>query len=85
MIKILETNRLFLRELNIQDSENFYNLNLNPNVIKYTGNSVFKNIEESKQFLLNYQDYKLNVKCKIEILASILATDTKPQTLTVIL
>ena len=60
MKKILETNRLILRELNIQDSENFYKLNLNPNVIKYTGNSAFKNVEESKIFLENYQDYKLN-------------------------
>ncbi|WP_185213550.1 GNAT family N-acetyltransferase [Sphingobacterium mizutaii] len=57
---ILETDRLYLRELNIQDSEDFYNLNLNPNVIRYTGNSAFKNIEEAKQFLLNYQDYELN-------------------------
>ncbi|MDG4945866.1 GNAT family N-acetyltransferase [Weeksellaceae bacterium KMM 9713] len=57
---ILETERLYLREFNLQDSENFYNLNLNPNVIKYTGNSAFRNIEESKQFLTNYQDYKLN-------------------------
>lgn len=57
---ILETDRLYLRELNIQDSEDLYNLNLNPNVIRYTGNSAFKNIEEAKQFLLYYQDYELN-------------------------
>ena len=57
---ILETNRLLLRELNVSDAEKFYNLNLNPNVIKYTGNSAFKNIEEAKHFLENYQDYKLN-------------------------
>jgi len=60
MKKILETNRLLLRELNVDDAENFYNLNLNPNVIKYTGNSSFKNIREAKEFLENYQDYKLN-------------------------
>lgn len=60
MTQILETKRLTLRELNINDSENFYNLNLNPNVIKYTGNSAFKNIDEAKDFLENYQDYQLN-------------------------
>lgn len=60
MKQILETNRLFLRELNVDDAENFYYLNLNPNVIKYTGNSAFKNIKEAKEFLENYQDYKLN-------------------------
>ncbi|CDF79290.1 GCN5-related N-acetyltransferase [Formosa agariphila KMM 3901] len=57
---ILETNRLLLREFNLHDAENFYNLNRNPNVIKYTGNSAFKSIEEAKIFLENYQDYKLN-------------------------
>lgn len=57
---ILETNRLFLRELNSDDAENFYLLNQNPNVIKYTGNSAFKNMDEAKEFLENYQDYKLN-------------------------
>ena len=60
MKKILETERLLLRELNSNDAENFYNLNLNPNVIKYTGNSAFKNISEAREFLENYKDYKLN-------------------------
>lgn len=60
MNKILETNRLLLRELNPNDAENFYRLNLNPNVIKYTGNSAFKNTQEARDFLENYQDYKLN-------------------------
>ena len=57
---ILETNRLILREFNVNDAENIYKLDLNPNVIKYTGNSTFKNIEEAKEFLENYHDYKLN-------------------------
>ena len=60
MKEILKTERLLLRELNPDDAENFYKLNLNPNVIKYTGNSAFKDIDEAKEFLENYQDYKLN-------------------------
>lgn len=60
MKQILETDRLFLRELDIDDAENFYKLNLNPNVIKYTGNSAFKSIEEAREFLENYEDYKKN-------------------------
>lgn len=60
MKEILQTERLILRELNTDDAENFYKLNLNPNVIKYTGNSAFKNINEAQEFLINYQDYKLN-------------------------
>lgn len=60
MKEILKTERLLLRELNPDDAENFYKLNLNPNVIKYTGNSAFKDIDEAKEFLENYLDYKLN-------------------------
>lgn len=55
---ILETERLILRELSPNDAENFYLLNLNTNVIKYTGDSAFKDVEEAKFFLENYQDYK---------------------------
>lgn len=60
MKKILETNRLLLREFDISDAESFYELNLNPNVIKYTGNSTFKDIDEAKAFLKNYSDYQRN-------------------------
>lgn len=60
MKTILETDRLLLREFDISDAENFYQLNLNPNVIKYTGNSAFKGINEAKEFIENYSDYKRN-------------------------
>lgn len=60
MKHILETSRLVLRELNLGDAKDFYALNSNPKVIRYTGDSAFKNIGEAKQFLENYQDYKLN-------------------------
>jgi ribosomal-protein-alanine N-acetyltransferase len=57
---IIETERLLLRELSITDAETFYRLNLNPNVIRYTGNSPFDTVEDAKEFLENYQDYKTN-------------------------
>jgi RimJ/RimL family protein N-acetyltransferase len=60
MKPILETDRLLLRQLNVEDSENFYHLNLNPNVIKYTGDKSFKNIAEAENFLKNYKDYDIN-------------------------
>lgn len=60
MKTILQTSRLTLRELNIDDAESFYELNLNQNVIKYTGNSAFKDINEAKSFLENYSDYQKN-------------------------
>lgn len=60
MKQILETNRLILRELNRSYAKSFYDLNSNPNVIKYTGNLAFKSLQEAREFLENYQDYKLN-------------------------
>ena len=57
---ILETQRLFLREFTIDDAENAYLLNLDEEVIKYTGDKSFINIEEAKKFLANYNDYKKN-------------------------
>ncbi|MBG0506940.1 GNAT family N-acetyltransferase [Elizabethkingia anophelis] len=60
MKPILETERLLLRELNPDDAGDFFNLNENPNVIKYTGDKAFQNIDEAREFLENYQDYRLN-------------------------
>ena len=57
---IIETDRLLLREFILDDAEKFYQLNLNPNVIRYTGNTTFKSIDEAKSFLENYNDYKAN-------------------------
>lgn len=60
MKTILETNRVLLRKFDISDAENFYELNSNPNVIKYTGNSAFKDVNEAREFLENYSDYQRN-------------------------
>lgn len=60
MKTILQTPRLILRELNINDAQNFYELNANPNVIKFTGDSSFQSISEAEEFLKNYDDYKRN-------------------------
>ncbi|HFK5585281.1 GNAT family N-acetyltransferase [Elizabethkingia anophelis] len=60
MKPILETERLLLRELNSDDAGDFFNLNENPNVIKYTGDKAFQNIDEAREFLENYQNYRLN-------------------------
>lgn len=57
---ILETPRLLLRELTPEDAENFYKLNENPNVTRYTGDGAFDSIEHARVFLENYQDYILN-------------------------
>ena len=57
---IIETPRLYLRDFDINDAQNFYDLNLNPNVIRYTGNTAFTDVDEACTFLENYQDYKVN-------------------------
>jgi len=58
MKKIIETERLYLRELNVNDAKSFYQLNLYKEVMKYTEEGAFKNIEESRKFLENYDQYK---------------------------
>lgn len=57
---IIETERLILRELTPKDAKNFYDLNSNFNVLKYTGDKEFESIEKAREFLENYTDYKVN-------------------------
>ena len=57
MKQVLETERLILREHTVDDAENVYNLNLDPEVIKYTGDVAFLRIEEARDFLNNYNHY----------------------------
>lgn len=57
---ILETERLILRELTPDDAKDVYELNLNINNIKYTGDKPFRDEKEAKTFLENYKDYELN-------------------------
>lgn len=57
-MKILETERFYLREMTPEDAENAYLLNLNWENIKYTGDKPFTSIEEAKRFLENYDHYR---------------------------
>lgn len=57
---IAETERLILRELNQDDAEHFYELNSDPEVVKYTGDAAFSSIEEARTFLQNYSHYAEN-------------------------
>lgn len=59
--KILQTNRLILREFDPEkDAKNAYALNLDPDVIKYTGDPPFESVEAARAFLEAYTDYKVN-------------------------
>ncbi len=61
-LKSLETTRTFLRHLSVEDAESFYQLNLDPEVLQFTGDKAFVSIEEARVFLANYHPYeKYNV------------------------
>lgn len=60
MEQVIETQRLLLRKLNPDDALFFFELNSNPNVIKYTGDKAFESIAEAEEFLKNYNDYQKN-------------------------
>lgn len=54
---ILETTRLWLREMTPADAEQAYLLNLDPLVIQYTGDKAFDSIADARQFLEAYDHY----------------------------
>lgn len=57
-MKIAETQRLILRELNTNDAQQMYALNNDPEVIRFTGDPPFGNVAEARSFLENYDQYR---------------------------
>jgi ribosomal-protein-alanine N-acetyltransferase len=55
--QLIETGRLYLREMNIGDAEYIYNLNLDPEVIRYTGDVAFDSTDSARIFLEHYRLY----------------------------
>ena len=58
MSAIFETDRLILRELTTEDARDMYNLNQDPEVVKYVKNSPFESIDDARVFLEGYDRYK---------------------------
>ena len=56
---VLGTERLLLRELTPGDALLFYQLNEDPEVIRYTGDRAFRDEEEARVFLQAYDQYRL--------------------------
>ena len=54
----LETERLYLREIIPDDDRFAYELNLDEEVIRYTGDGHFENMEEARAFLEKYDHYQ---------------------------
>lgn len=61
MKNIIETERLLLREITLDDKEALLTLYSNPEVLKYTGESIVESIEEIEQAIKirvsNYKKY----------------------------
>lgn len=54
----LETERTIMRVLTVRDASDFYNLNLDLEVLKYTGDVPFETLELAKTFLSSYDQYE---------------------------
>lgn len=54
----LETPRLVMYETVVEEAEEMYNLNSDPEVMKYTGEAFFDNIEGARNLIRNYAAYK---------------------------
>jgi len=55
---ILKTLRLILREFIPEDATNMFELNADPEIIRFTGDEPFKSIEEAKALIQKYDQYK---------------------------
>ena len=54
---VLETPRLLLRRFSPEDDHAFYELNNDPEVLRYTGDLPFRDVEAAREFLLGYDHY----------------------------
>ena len=60
MKTITESKRLMLREFKLSDALSMFELNNDPEVIRYTGDGPFQSISEAGKFIENYSDYRKN-------------------------
>ena len=58
MHQILSTERLILRKFIPQDAQDFYNLNNDPEALKFTVDLPFSSVMEAEAFLKNYNAYE---------------------------
>ncbi|MDX1941692.1 MAG: GNAT family N-acetyltransferase [Saprospiraceae bacterium] len=54
---IIVTERLLLRPFIIEDAQDFYDLNADPEVTKYTGDGAFADVKAAENFIRNYHPY----------------------------
>lgn len=56
----IETERLKLRDFKTSDGFSFFYLNLDEEVMRYTGDIAFSSVKKAEVFLNNYSDYERN-------------------------
>lgn len=54
---ILETKRCFIRELNVDDAPYLFQLNMHPDILKFTTDPPFTSENEAAEFIKNYDAY----------------------------
>lgn len=55
---INSTERLILRNFDINDAAQLFELNANPKVLQFTGDKVFSDVNEAQNFIKAYDHYK---------------------------
>ncbi|MBD0400334.1 GNAT family N-acetyltransferase [Flammeovirga sp. EKP202] len=55
---VISTERLYLKRFSPHDAPFFFNMNLDQEVMQYTGDPPFKNIEETRAFIESYDHYE---------------------------
>lgn len=58
MKAIMTTPRLLLREFALEDAPALYELNSDPEVMKYTGDSPFASVRDAEDFVRGYDHYR---------------------------
>ena len=58
MKPIFSTTRFNLREKQISDAHDMYLLNAHPEVIRFTGDVAFQDVQEAKEFIENYDHFR---------------------------
>ncbi len=65
---MIETSRLLMRPFQVEDATGMFLLNNDPDVIKYTGDLPFESVEQTRDFILSYQNYEKHGYGRLSIL-----------------
>lgn len=55
---VFSTQRLILKRFSPKDAQGFYELNLDPEVLRYTGDVPFSSVAEAEAFIRSYDHYE---------------------------